>query len=76
MFSGSMNLDALKQEAAALDESSRKELLSFLLAMREEQWARHAREAARKLDDPNLDRWLTIEEFKSRLDRIPEPPAS
>ena len=69
-----MSLEALKQEAAALDDRSRWELLSYLLAMREEEWAASAREAARKLDDPNPDRWLTIEEFKARLDLIPEPP--
>jgi hypothetical protein len=68
-----MSLETLKQSAAALDEGSRKELLSFLLAMREEEWAASAREAARKLDDPNPDRWLTLEELRARLDQIPEP---
>lgn len=71
-----MSLDVLKQNAAALDDRSRKELLRFLLAMREEEWAAEAREAARKLDDPNPDRWLTLEEFSARLDRIPPPPES
>ena len=30
---------------------------------------------AKKLDDPDPSRWLTPEEFKARLDTIPEPGA-
>lgn len=69
-----MSLEALKQEAAALDTASQGKLLVYLASLREERWAAEAREAARKLDDPNPDRWLTPEEFRARLDQIPEPP--
>ena len=69
-----MSLEALKREAAALDESSRRELFSYLISLRERQWATHARTTARSLDDPDSSRWLTPEEFKTRLEQIPEPP--
>ena len=68
-----MSLETLKREAAALDESGRKELLAYLISLREQKWAAHAREISKRLDDPNPGHWLTLEEFKERLDKIPEP---
>ncbi|MEO7317624.1 MAG: hypothetical protein ABIZ56_01410 [Chthoniobacteraceae bacterium] len=68
-----MSLDALKREAAALDEKSRKELVAFLISLREKQWAEEVQAMAKKLDDPDQSRWLTPEQFKTRLDQIPEP---
>ncbi|MEI9898334.1 MAG: hypothetical protein WDN28_31870 [Chthoniobacter sp.] len=67
-----MSLESLKQEAAALDDQSRKELVAFLVSLREKQWQAYARTAAKKLDDPNPDRWLTEEEFQVRLAKVPE----
>ncbi len=69
-----MSLETLKQEAAALDDQSRQELVAFLVSLREKQWQAYARAAARKLDDPNASRWLTLEEFQTRLAEMPEPP--
>ena len=69
-----MSLETLKREAAALDEHGLRELFSFLISLREQHWAGHARALARNLDDPDQGRWLTAEEFKARLDRVPEPP--
>ncbi len=69
-----MSLETLKHEAAALDEGARRELFSFLISLREQQWAGHAKSLAQNLDDPNPSRWLSADEFKTRLDRIPEPP--
>lgn len=69
-----MSLEALKREAAALDDQSRKELMAFLIALREKQWHAHARNAGHKLDDPDQSRWLTLEDFQARLGQIPEPP--
>lgn len=69
-----MGLEVLKQQAAALDDQSRKELVAFLVSLREKQWQAYARTAAKKLDDPNPDRWLTMEEFQARLAEMPEPP--
>jgi len=69
-----MSLETLKQQAAALDDQSRKELVAFLVSLREKQWQAYARAAARKLDDPDASRWLTLEEFQTRLAERPEPP--
>ena len=69
-----MSLEALKREAAALDEGSRKELFSFLVSLLEQKWSSHAKALARNLDDPDQSRWLTEDEFKTRLDGIPELP--
>ena len=68
-----MSLDTLKREAAALDEKSRKELVAFLISLREKQWAAEVQAMAKKLDDPDQSRWLTPEEFKTRLEQIAEP---
>jgi hypothetical protein len=68
-----MSLDALKQQAAALDSASQGELLVYLASLREERWAAEARRLSKNLDDPNPDRWLTPEEFRARLEQIPEP---
>ena len=69
-----MSLETLKQQAAALDDQSRRELVAFLVSLREKQWQAYARTAGRKLDDPDASRWLTLEEFQTRLAEMPEPP--
>jgi hypothetical protein len=68
-----MSLETLKREAAALDETARRELRAFLISLREEQWASHLRKLGARLNDPDPNRWLTLEELRERLDRIPEP---
>ena len=68
-----MSLEALKKEAASLDEQSRKELVTFLVSIRGRQPADRARRLTEIRDDRNPSRWLTPEEFKDRLDRIAEP---
>jgi hypothetical protein len=69
-----MSLETLKQAAAALDVDSQGKLLVYLATLREERWAAEARRLSRNLDDPDPSRWLSPEEFKARLDAIPEPP--
>ena len=69
-----MSLETLKCEAAALDEGARRELCAFLISLREKQWEAHLRKLAPRLDDAAPDRWLTLEELKARLEKIPEPP--
>lgn len=74
MFGSCVAVASLKQECVRLDEGARKELLHFLVSLREKQWAEHANAASKPLDDPDQPRWLTATDFKTRLDRIPEPP--
>ena len=62
LFNGCVSLEKLKREAAALDAPSRKELMAFLISMREEEWATQLREASKRLDDPDQNRWLSLEE--------------
>ena len=69
-----MSLETLKREAAALDDSARKELFTFLVSLRERQWGERMRAVAAVLNDPNPKRWLTMEEVRERLGKIPEPP--
>ena len=68
-----MSIETLKREIAGLDDRSRRELFSFLVALREEQWARHMRKTSAVLDDPDPSRWLTLDEVRTRLEKIPEP---
>ncbi len=72
-FTSPMSLETLKREIAALDDGARRELCSFLFSLREKQWAERLREMASVLDDPNPNRWLTLDEVRDRLEKIPEP---
>ena len=68
-----MSFEALKKEAASLDDQSRKELVSFLISLGGRQRAERVRRLAEIRDDPDPGRWLTPEEVQARLDRMPEP---
>ena len=67
-----MSLDAIKREVAALNPESQQELLRYLVGLRKESWEPSLVKTSSRLDDPNVE-WLTPEEFKKRLDAIPEP---
>ena len=67
-----MNLETLKREAAALDDVARRELFTFLVSLREKQWAERMRGMTAVLNDPDPSRWLTLEEVRERLEKIPE----
>ena len=47
--------------------------MSYLISPGGRQRAERARRLAEIRDDPDPSRWLTPEEFRERLDRIPEP---
>jgi hypothetical protein len=68
-----MSLETLKLEAAALDEPGRRELMAFLVSLRERQWASHLRSASASLSDKDPGRWLTLEELKERVESIAKP---
>ena len=68
-----MSLETLKREAAALDDQARRELCAFLISLREQQWEAHLRKLAPRLNQAEPGRWLTIEEVRERLEKIPEP---
>ena len=72
-FHRPMSLETLKMEAARLDEQSRKELVTFLVSLRDRQPADRARRLTEIRDSRDPSRWLTPEEFRERLDRIAEP---
>jgi len=71
-FTNTMSLEMLKQEVASLDEKSQGELLVFLASLRKERWASRLKEAGKVLDDPEA-KWLTLEEARAHLEKIPEP---
>ena len=68
-----MSLETLKKEAASRDEPSRKELVTFLVFPRHQQSADRARRLTEIRDAQDPGRWLTPEEFRERLERLPEP---
>ncbi|MEA3213529.1 MAG: hypothetical protein QOE70_6586 [Chthoniobacter sp.] len=67
-----MSLETLRKKVAALPPEQRRHLMGFLISsnMTDEE----RRELARKLDDKDPSRWLTLEEAMARLANIPEPP--
>ena len=68
-----MSLDVLKRDVAALDPAAQKELMIYLASLRENDREERARRLAAIRDNPDPNHWVTPEEFKRRLDQIPEP---
>lgn len=54
-------------EAARLDEESQRRLIGFLVALRDGQRPGHDHEMARRIDETNPDRWLTLEQLDAKL---------
>ena len=62
-----MSIEAIKQELANLDQTQRKEIINFLVAMdRRDDPARRA-ELTRRIDDKDPSHWVTLEELEKRL---------
>ena len=68
-----MSLDTLKKEAAGLDDSAQKELMTFLAELRGRQRQERARKMDEKMDCNDPSRWLTLEDITARLSHDPAP---
>jgi hypothetical protein len=62
-----MSIDVLKKELAGLGEGERSGILAFLVALQDEKNAGYRETLARKIDDRDAQRWVTLEELDRRL---------
>ena len=62
-----MSIEVLKQELAGLGEGERSQIVAYLLALQDEKHAAYQSALARKIDDKDASRWVTLEELDRRL---------
>lgn len=67
-----MSLEAVKSVVTALPFEERKELLGFILDLNRDpqEIAERRRKLAEARDDTNPKRWVTLEEFKERVETL------
>ena len=65
-----MNLESVKQEAAALAPTERRHLMGFLVSLNLTD--EHRVELARKIDDRDPAHWLTLEQLDEKLKALDE----
>lgn len=65
-----MNLESVKQEAAALAPTERRHLMGFLVSLNLTDEDRV--ELARKIDDRDPAHWLTLEQLDEKLKALDE----
>jgi hypothetical protein len=62
-----MSIEELKKEASALSPERQRELIAYLLHLRESQDPNYPAMLAQRLDDADRRHWLTPDEFEARL---------
>ncbi len=62
-----MSIDVLKQELAGLAATERSQIMAYLLALQDGQSDAYRATLARKIDDKDPRRWVSIEELDRRL---------
>jgi len=69
-----MSIDAIKQELTNLDETSRRQIMAFLVAMDDLKDPEYRASIARKIDDKTPSHWMTLEELEQRLSLREDEP--
>jgi len=62
-----MNLATVQKEIEHWDPEQQDRLAASLSVLRLKRAPKHAKELARRLDDPSPENWLTLDEFKHKL---------
>lgn len=62
-----MSLTTLMNEAALLDAESQRKLIGYLVALRDGQMPEHRTEMARRIDEQNPGRWLTLDQLDAKI---------
>ncbi len=62
-----MSIEQIKDAAAKLSAEKQKELIGFLLKLRNERDPEYRREMRSRLDDKDPTHWLTPEQLEARL---------
>jgi len=62
-----MSFDSLLKEVESLDESERRKLLAFMVALEDRGNSGYQEKLARKIDDNTPGQWLTPEQCETEL---------
>ena len=62
-----MSFNALKDQAAQLPASERRQLVAYLVSLEDAQDATYREKLSRKIDDRTEGNWLTIEQMDQKL---------
>ena len=62
-----MSIEAIKQELAGLDAEGRQQIIAFLVSINQRENPEYRAKMARKIDDNDPSRWVTLEEFEKRF---------
>jgi hypothetical protein len=61
-----MSFEAIEQEIATWDDAKLRRLIAYAVVLQDRRDGTLAKELAAKLDDPNPDRWISLEELDRR----------
>ncbi len=67
-----MSIDVIKQELAGLPAAERSQIMAYLLALQDGQDDAYRSILARKIDEKDPRRWVTLEELDRRLSTLKE----
>ena len=67
-----MNFETVQQEITTWDEPALRRLIAYAVVLQDRKSGQTAVEFARKLDDPDPSRWVSLEELDRRLGIRPD----
>ena len=62
-----MNFETVQEEITTWDEPTLRRLIAYAVVLQDRKSGQPAADYARKLDDPNPARWVSLEELDRRL---------
>ena len=67
-----MNFETVQEEITTWDEPTLRRLIAYAVVLQDRKSGLPAADYARKLDDPNPARWVSLEELDRRLGIHPD----
>ena len=61
-----MSIEAIQQEITTWDESALRRLIAYAVVLQDRKSGQPASAFARKLDDPDASRWVSLKELDRR----------
>ena len=62
-----MSLETIQQEITTWDDAALRRLIAYAVVLQDRKSGQTASSFARKLDDPDGSRWVSLEELDRRL---------
>ena len=62
-----MSLEAIQQEITTWEDDKLRKLIAYAVVLQDRKNGQVTTELARKLDDPDANRWVSLEELDRRL---------